>query len=205
MEPKPVRLPSEAYWFPASLPTHLPGSCLSCRTLWLPPCQGQQHYQGCGCVAGGQRDCLSSTTPRAPKGWCDVLYCTDSFQARCSVKELSNPEMSYLMPAFVAFWVILLSEDIPSCQSGWFLYLKGGMYAFNTSLSSSPTSKEQVEMTPNAIACLEECYFLNQNMASDRALDFAWVWGFLCILVDILVPPTNLNLGSTRPQQCHMD
>lgn len=60
-------------------------------------------------------------------------------------------------------------------------------------------------MTANAIACLEECYFLNQNMASDRALDFAWVWGFLCILVDILVPPTNLNLGSTRPQQCHMD
>lgn len=50
-------------------------------------------------------------------------------------------------------------------------------------------------MTQNAIACLEECYFLNHNLASNRALDFAWIFFFFFIffiLTDIPVSPTNI-------------
>lgn len=71
-------------------------------------------------------------------------------------------------------------------------YLKRGMYASNTSLCSSPAPRVHVAMTQNATACLEECCFLSWNSASDRALAFAEVLGFLSVLTDALVSPTNI-------------
>lgn len=63
------------------------------------------------------------------------------------------------------------------------------MDVFNTSLLSSLASKVHVEMTQNATARLEECYFLSWIFASDRVLGFAGVLGFLFILIDIHVSP----------------
>lgn len=113
--------------------------------------------------------------------------------------------MSYLVPAFSSFLRNSFIRGHPFLSVRMIFVSERRDVCIYTALFSSPASKEQVEMTTNAIACLEECCSLNQNMASDRALDFACVLGFLFILVDILVLPMSLNLGSTRLQQCHMD
>lgn len=151
----------------AHLPIRLAG-CPSFPNTHLPLCQGWQHLQGCwlhsGWLGGPPRRCH----PKGPQhrrvmcqgtfGSGDVTFCASFW--------LFSEEEVYLW----AYPVLSLRK---------IQYLRRGLYALNMPLYSSLNFKEHVEMTQNAIACLEECYFLNHNLASNRALDFAWIFFFL--------------------------
>lgn len=153
VEPKPVRLPSEAYWFPANLPGRL--SVLPNTAAASMP--GTAALPGLR-LRGRRPEGLPLHPKVPPKGPPkDDVTC---YSTQTASRHAAGPRSFQiwkcltLCQLLVVFWEILLSADIRSCQSGWFLYLKGGMYAFKASLSSSLASKEQVEMTQNAIVCV---------------------------------------------------
>lgn len=113
---------------PCQLPAHLPGR------LSVLPNTAAASMPGCGCVAGGRRDCLSPRVP--PKGppKDDVMCCSAHTASRHAAGPRSFQvwKCLTLCQLLVVFWEILLSADIPFSVRMIFVFERTGQFSSTT-------------------------------------------------------------------------